>query len=1147
MSLLRLIIAGVVQNRRVNLSVALGVAAGTAVLTGALLVGDSVRGSLRHLFLDRLGRVEQVLVPGRFFRAELANELANRPEFTSRYERPVGVVFLEGTVEDPQSHRRAAHVTLIGCRQDFWSLKNPTRTRPDEPSEPPPGPLANEIFINQTLADDLGLKTGDECLVRLPVAREVPADSPLGRKTETISNLRLRVAAILPAEGLGSFNLRPNQAAQRNGFVNLDAVADLLKQPGKVNALLIASHDSPPLVDDRQPQELLRPKLADYGLSLRLTPRGYFLLESDRMLLEPAVDAALKKLFDGTRDSPGTFAQPVLTYLANTLAAGKYEIPYSTVAGIDFGNPPPLGPFVGQDGKPLHILADDEIVLNRWAADQLHAAPGDTIRMTYFEPESTHGVVRERTVEVRLAAIVPLAGAAADPNLTPTLPGVTDQLSIADWNPPFPFDSKRIRREDEAYWDDHKATPKAFVSLATGRRLWGSRFGQTTSWRIPPAGRDERALAAEITGAIDPAAEGFALQPIKARGLAASAGTTAFNSLFLGFSFFIIAAAVMLVALLFRLGVEQRAGQIGVLLAVGWTARRVRRLLVGEGLIVAGLGGLAGVAAGVGYAWLMLAGLRTWWLAAITAPFLRLYITPASLAIGYAAGVGVSLLAVLWALWQLRHVTVRRLLSQRALESQLSLGRAAKKSRVARPLAWSALALALVLGAAASRLGGEAQAGAFFSSGGLVLIGLLALVTARLRKGGGGALVTTGRAALVRLAARNAARNPGRSTLSIGLVAAASFLIVAISAFRVDPTAGGGRRNSGTGGFALVGESDQPIYQDLNSADGQLELGFGSADQKRMAAADVIALRATGGNDASCLNLYQVRQPRVLGVTPALVKRGGFEFTATAAETPEERANPWLLLDRQLPAGADGRPRVPAIIDEATATYSLHLEGVGDHYAIADDRGGQLEMQVVGLLKNSVLQGMLLIGERPLLAHFPETSGYRFFLIDAPSEQAREVETTLDRTLGDFGFDAQPAVERLAGFLAVQNTYLSTFQSLGGLGLLLGTFGLAAVQLRNVLERRGELALLRAAGFRRARLAVMVLWENALLLIAGLAVGCISALVAILPHLAGGGATIPWPSLAGTLALVLAVGLAAGLVAVRATIRSPLLPALRGD
>ena len=126
----------------------------------------------------------------------------------------------------------------------------------------------------------------------------------------------------------------------------------------------------------------------------------------------------------------------------------------------------------------------------------------------------------------------------------------------------------------------------------------------------------------------------------------------------------------------------------------------------------------------------------------------------------------------------------------------------------------------------------------------------------------------------------------------------------------------------------------------------------------------------------------------------------------------------------------------------------------------------------------------------------------------------------LEGALGDFGFDAESAPARLAEYSAVQNTYLSTFQSLGGLGLILGTIGLAAVQLRNVCRAARRAALLRAAGFRRALVARMVLWENALLLVGGLAVGCVAALVALLPHLAGGAARLPW----GSVALALGAG-----------------------
>ena len=123
--------------------------------------------------------------------------------------------------------------------------------------------------------------------------------------------------------------------------------------------------------------------------------------------------------------------------------------------------------------------------------------------------------------------------------------------------------------------------------------------------------------------------------------------------------------------------------------------------------------------------------------------------------------------------------------------------------------------------------------------------------------------------------------------------------------------------------------------------------------------------------------------------------------------------------------------------------------------------------------------------------------------------------------------------------------YLTTFQALGGLGLLLGTLGLGVVLVRNVLERRGELATLRAFGWPRARLAWMIVAESAFLLLVGLAVGAVAGLIAVAPHLAG--AHLPWAGLAATLAAVLAVGLLSCAAAVAASLRTPLLPALKAE
>jgi putative ABC transport system permease protein len=127
----------------------------------------------------------------------------------------------------------------------------------------------------------------------------------------------------------------------------------------------------------------------------------------------------------------------------------------------------------------------------------------------------------------------------------------------------------------------------------------------------------------------------------------------------------------------------------------------------------------------------------------------------------------------------------------------------------------------------------------------------------------------------------------------------------------------------------------------------------------------------------------------------------------------------------------------------------------------------------------------------------------------------------------------------------VENTYLSTFQVLGALGLLLGTFGLGAVLLRNVNERRGELAVLRAVGWPRMAMAVLVVSETIYLLLLGLIAGVLAAGIAILPGLRGGGPR--WVPLAAALGAVLAAGVLSSALAVAVVLRVPLLAALRRD
>jgi hypothetical protein len=392
-----------------------------------------------------------------------------------------------------------------------------------------------------------------------------------------------------------------------------------------------------------------------------------------------------------------------------------------------------------------------------------------------------------------------------------------------------------------------------------------------------------------------------------------------------------------------------------------------------------------------------------------------------------------------------------------------------------------------------------------------------------------------------RVGLRNATARPGRSVLCITLIAFAAFIIVAVDAFHLEGGAETTNRSSGTGGYPLLAESLLPIVLDLSLEEGRAELGISSFDDEIFVNASYARFRVRPGEDASCLNLYQAKNPKLIAPEPTFVGEGRFGFGRTMAENETESNNPWLLLDRVFDDGA-----IPAIADATSLAYALHLS-VGDDFVLNRESDNPITLRIVAALTDSIFQGELIIGEESFTRLFPEHEGYRFFLIDAPSEETAEVTVALEDRLADYGFDVTAAPERLAAFHRVNNTYLATFQTLGALGLLLGTLGLGAVLLRNVLERRRELALLRAVGFDTRDVSLMVLIENSLLLFGGLGAGTVCALVAIAPAWIERGGQFPVASLGGLLLAVAVAGFLSSLVATVVAVRSPLLAALRSE
>jgi ABC-type antimicrobial peptide transport system permease subunit len=191
------------------------------------------------------------------------------------------------------------------------------------------------------------------------------------------------------------------------------------------------------------------------------------------------------------------------------------------------------------------------------------------------------------------------------------------------------------------------------------------------------------------------------------------------------------------------------------------------------------------------------------------------------------------------------------------------------------------------------------------------------------------------------------------------------------------------------------------------------------------------------------------------------------------------------------------------------------------------------------------------MAEETFLRLFPGQDGFRFFLIDSQDvrtvAEAQKLAGVIEKELQPYGVDAVTTVERLEAFHRVENTYLSTFQALGGLGLLLGTIGLATVMFRNVLERRRELALLRAVGYDRRHVTLMIGAETLFLLLAGLAAGAGCALVAVAPAWLARGGSRPGAALGVLLLAVAAAGIVSAAVATRAAVSGRLLEALRAE
>ncbi|MHC4256478.1 MAG: hypothetical protein ACYSUL_12870, partial [Planctomycetota bacterium] len=446
---------------------------------------DSVENSLRMMVNARLGETQLALTSGdRFFTSELANKLAGKLDVTA-----APVLQLKGLITNSDGSERANRIEILGVDKRFYEISAAQNIFSS--NEIP------EIVLNEALAGKIGVGLGDEIVLRMEKPSLMPREIPLTPGTDLSLAFRLTVTAIAAEEQFGRFSLQSNQISPLNAFVPLGWLQKQINQTGKVNMLLVGPSEENELTVEAANDAIQKNwELADAGLQLRwLAARDVLELRSSRIFIDSPVGQAAMET-----DGAGV---GVLTYFVNELRSGEKATPYSMVTAMSKSSS-------GNSVIPVD-MEDDDIIINDWLAEDLDVKEGDLIE-AYYYVVTNRRKLEERTSQFRVRSVVPIDEFTVDSELMPEFPGLAEADNCRDWEPGIPIDLDKIRDKDENYWDKFHGTPKAFISLESGRKIWSNRYGDLTAVRFSLEAERVDILTKEMLSRISAASLGLYFQ-----------------------------------------------------------------------------------------------------------------------------------------------------------------------------------------------------------------------------------------------------------------------------------------------------------------------------------------------------------------------------------------------------------------------------------------------------------------------------------------------------------------------------------------------------------------------------------------------------------------------------------------------------------
>jgi putative ABC transport system permease protein len=895
--------------------------------------------------------------------------------------------------------------------------------------------------VNPALAEELAAGGGGgDVVLRLPAAGLTPPGSLFVTSRYTTS-MRLAPAGVLPPENGGNLSLKNEQIIPFNIFVNREELADAMDVAGRVNLIMADRRITADELNRAWRYDFSGIKVARQGGGVEVT--------SDRIFLQDEVVQAIRR-----RNSS---ANRLFSYMVNSIALGAKSIPYSFVTAAErYGGAP---------------LQKDEIILSAYAAERLGAKVNDLVQLAYYTSRDLKTLSID-TVKLRVRQVAPLSVFCADSTLSADFPGLSDVESCTDWDSDLPINMQLVTKEDERYWDLYRTTPKAIAAYDAVAGSWSNAYGSATAIRVDNSKADLSDLRFGM----------FGLQLIYPReaGIYAAANGVDFSSLFLSLGFFVIVSAALLMLTPLSEMLYRRRGEVALLRALGYTERRVARLLWREVAPVALAASVVGALLGLLYTSVVVWLLGNVWRGATHAGGFSVFPSAGAMVAGLLAGAGISIL--------LARLAVRRALKDAVRRSSATANVSSKKSL--------RLALLLSLPAVAAALVGftVVQSAALLVVAGAMLLAAATLwgsyIVCRNRAACGAPSGVFRDAALI-WAPIFAARR--QALVAFLTLAVSVFIVFAVGLHRQD-FSDSSQLESGTGGYALWCESAAPVYHSLATPEGRAKLALAALP----ANAEALQCLRYGADDASCLNLHRVSTPTVLGVDMVKLAESRFEV-AQAIYPAEDRAAFFAAMK------ARAGNVYPALVDEETLRWSLGLK-LGDTLRYETGSGGEVLVRLTGALKSSVFQGSLLIDRRLFAEAWREVAGSEVMLLKVADAELPATKRLLEQALSEYGVRVSATADRLRELGSVADAYLTIFMTLGGLGLLLGLVGFAVAVRKNLAARSEEVALYQTLGFPRAKVAAVLYRENLMSPLYALAAGTACALLSVGASLASVGA-----------------------------------------